>query len=262
MYAASQLLWNPDRDTDEILGELTEGIWGLQNGPKVLEAVKLIQDVRSGPTWDTYWWTLPDYRLGTDNPSRDLERAESAIEKLQSMKIDSQFVPKFPLPFPPTTLIEIMLPHLEQIRMFAKFRIELEVIRRAMVDGLGKEEISKRLSAAWRPIPEYTTWVGTFGQPEARMQEILVGKVATEAGVPLTEPAWVRARDAERLLEKIQNIQRAQHGELRFKPSEINEFWWNPAKLQSRLDKLVADGSVEKLGPDSYRLVNWEQFTR
>jgi len=37
MYAAGQLLWNPDRDTDEILNEIAEGIWGPHNGPQILE---------------------------------------------------------------------------------------------------------------------------------------------------------------------------------------------------------------------------------
>jgi len=32
MYAASQLLWNPDRDPDEILAEIAEGIWGCHTG--------------------------------------------------------------------------------------------------------------------------------------------------------------------------------------------------------------------------------------
>jgi hypothetical protein len=31
-------------------------------------------------------------------------------------------------------------------------------------------------------------------------------------------------------------------------------------KLQDRLDKLVAEGSVEKLGDDSYRLSNWSHL--
>ncbi len=262
MYAAGQLLWDPDRDPDEILKELTEGIWGPQNGPKVLAALKLIEDARSGPTWNTYWWTMPGYRLGTEDPAQDLQRAESALRELQAMKPDSTFVPKFPLPVSPETLVDLMLPHVRQIRAFAQFRLELDQIRAATRAGKSKNELSRRIAELWQPIPEYDTWIGTFGQPESRMQEILLRKLGEEAGVAVNEPAWLRARDADRLLQKLQNRQRASRGEWRFKNSEVNEFFWSPAKFQSRLDKLVADGWVEKAGEDTYRLVNWSHYAR
>ena len=73
MYIAGQLLWNPDRDPQASLKELALGIWGPTNGPEVLKALELIQDVRSGPTWDTYWWGSPKYRIGTDQPAEDLK---------------------------------------------------------------------------------------------------------------------------------------------------------------------------------------------
>ena len=270
LYLSGQLLWNPDRDPEEIMTEFAEGIWGPRNGPKILEALKLIQDVRSGPNWNTFMWTEPGYRRGTADPKEDLRRAESALTELKSLKKDEQFVPKFPLPVPPDTLVELMLPHLKQIRAFAEFRIELDQIRASWKGGASKEEISRQLAKAWKPIPEYNTWVGTFGQTEGRMQEILLRKLANEAGVCLTEPAWLRARDVDRLLQKIQNEQRSQRGEFLFKISQLNEFFWTKEKLDDRFEKLIADGWVEKVqavpdggyyaGQDTYRLVNWQEY--
>ncbi len=260
MYLAGQLLWNPDRDPDEIMAEFADGVWGPQNGPRVLEAFKLIQDVRSGPNWNTYWWTMPGYRRGTADPKEDLRRVELTLADLQSLKIDRTFVPKFPLPVAPDVMVELMLPHLRQIRAFAEFRIELDEIRAAWKKGASREDISQRLAKAWKPIPEYNTWVGAFGQTESRMQEILLRKFAKEAGVDLVEPAWFRARDADRMLQKIQNVQREQRRELDFKVGDLDEFSWTKEKLQSRLDKLIADGWVEKAGDDTYRLVNWPHY--
>lgn len=68
MYAASQLLWNPDRDPDGTLKEIADGLYGPRNGAMVLEALKLIEDARSGATWGTYWWTLPG--SGLERPMR------------------------------------------------------------------------------------------------------------------------------------------------------------------------------------------------
>ena len=263
MYLAGQLLWNPDRDPDEIMAEFTEGIWGPQNGPKVLAALKLIQDARSGPSWNTYYWNMPGHRLGTADPKEDLRRAESALAELENLKKDpGRSESKFPLPVSPETLLDLMLPHLKQIRAFAEFRIELEQIRTAWQGGAPKEEISRRLAQAWKPIPEYDTWIGTFGQIERREQEIQLRKLAGEAGVSLTEPAWLRAQDAGRLLQEIQNLQRKQPGERLVKVSELKEFMWPKDKLNNRFEKLIADGWLEKVGEDTYRLANWQEYAR
>jgi hypothetical protein len=48
MYSAAQLLWDPQRDPDEILWEIAEGFWGPENGKVVLKALNLIQDT---PIW-------------------------------------------------------------------------------------------------------------------------------------------------------------------------------------------------------------------
>jgi len=90
------------------------------------------------------------------------------------------FVPKFPLPFPPETFVELILPHLEQIKQFAQFRIDVAKIRQAATSGSSKEELTKMVNAAWKPIPELKTWVGTFGQPEATMQEMILKKLIDE----------------------------------------------------------------------------------
>lgn len=260
MYSSSQLLWNPERDTNEVLRELVEGIWGPINGPQVFEAVKLIQDLRSGPDWNTYWWRMPGYRLGTSEPNRDLVRVRAALKNLQSMRTDPDYVPQFPLPFPPATFIELMLPHLRQMEAFAIFRIELEDIRQAVTSGQSTEEIAKRLAATWKPIREFDTWIGTFGTPEARLQEISIQKLAQQAGVSVAEPGWVLARDSDRVLQKVQNMQRSRRGEFHFDTRAVNEFFWPPEKMQRRIEKLVADGSIQKLGPDTYRLADWQGF--
>jgi hypothetical protein len=261
MYAAGQLLWNPLRDPDEVLAEISSGIWGPVNGPKVLAALKLIQDARSGPTWDTYWWAMPDYRLGKTDAAEDLRRAEESIRELAGMRIDGRFVPKFPLPYPPAVLRELILKQLEQVRAFVAFRVKLNQLREEVSQGLAGADLSQKLSAIWQPVPELDTWIGTFGQPEARMQEIMLRKAASDWHVPLREPSWLRARDAERLLEKIEHVQLERTTELRFKPADMNEFYWTPEKLKDRFDKLVADGSVEGTVDGRYRLADWRNFT-
>lgn len=265
MYAASQLLWNPNRAPHEILREISEGIWGPRNGPKILETLELIQDTRSGSTWETFWWTLPTHRLGTENPQNDLRRAEIFLANLEQMKTDNSFVPKFPLPFPPETFVELMIPHLKQIKTFAQFRIEVDHVYEAEKSGSSKEELKKLAEAAWKPVPEFNTWIGTFGQPEAATQEKILTELAKDFGIEINPPAWLRYRDADRLLGRIQMVQRRTSTPWKFKLDQAalcQEFNWTPEKCRDRVQKLVDDGAVEKVGDDLYQLTNWTEFRR
>ena len=78
---------------------------------------------------------------------------------LPSWKTDTVFVPKFPLPFPPSTFVELMIPHIRQIKLFAEFRMKEKAIRDAAENGASKGELIKLGKEAWQPIPEYNTWM-------------------------------------------------------------------------------------------------------
>lgn len=261
MYASAQLLWNPDRDPHQILSEISEGIWGPKNGPKVLKALELIQDVRTGPKWETYWWTSKEYRLGTADPARDLKRAEESLQELQSMGTDETYVPKIPLPYPPATFVELMLPHLRQIKQFAEFRIKVAQIEKAAQNGASKETLQTMLRDAWQPIPEYNTWVGTFGTPELRQQRQIVSKLKAQYKLDVKDPEPLRCLEESRVLDRARILQALFKQAMPFTAKDIcSEFFWPEEVCQDRVDKLVTDGLAEKLEGNMYRLVDWENW--
>lgn len=265
MYASAQLLWNPNRDPDELLQEISEGIWGTENGVKVLKALKLIQDIRSGPTWDTYWSNkgrMP-YTFGTDNPAVDKQRANDVLNDLVELKTDTSFVPKFPLPFQPSVFIEIILPNIRQIQAFADFRLQERTIREASKKGLSKDELTKLAVEAWKPIPEYNTWVGTFGQAEARAQEAMMRQLAKDLNIKVNPPAWLIHRDADRYLQRIQTLQKRSVKPVRFKFDDAigrGEFYWSLDKIQETINALVETGSLVKFEDNTYQLANLEEY--
>lgn len=265
MYAAGQLLWNPDRSPDEILSEIANGIWGPHNGPQILKALKLIQDTRSGPTWDTYWMWTKQFRLGTANPNADLQTATECIAAFEQMKTDDSFVPKFPLPFPPATFVELMLPSLREIQQLAKSRVDIAKIREAAAKGVSKTELSNMVTSAWTPVLEYNNWIGMFGEPEAAVQEKMFNELVTDLGLQVAAPRWVRWRDANRLLQVLQNRQRNFAGPYVFKSDEAiiwRSFNWTKEKGFNRFELLLDNGCLEKAGTDTYRLADWQEFKR
>ena len=238
-------------------------MWGPRNGPAMLAALQLIQDVRTGPTWDTYWLFLPTYRRGTADPKEDLRRADEAISKLEKLQSDPNFVPKIPLPFPPATFVELTLPHLRQIRHFAAFRIQFAEIEAAAKNGASKEELTKLASTAWDPVREYGNWIGEFGVREAAEQEAMLTKFAKDHGIELATPGWMRWRDANRLLEVIQNRQRASVTPMRFKSDATflsREFLWPVEKGRDRLQMLIDNGVIQPAGDGLLQLADWEEF--
>ena len=263
MYCAGQLLWNPDRDPEELLREVAEGIWGPRNGAPVLAALRLIQDTRTGPSWDTYWWSLPTHRLGTADPADDLRRADEAIASFESLVTDTSFVPKLPLPFPPDTFIDLILPHLRQLRAFAEFRINFAALTADASQGLSKEELRVRANAIWSPILDYSTWIGAFGPPEAMTQEKMLMAFAEKHGLVLTPPHWLRWRDSNRQLQSLQGRQRAQNAPLQIDVNARHlsrDFFWSVEKGRDRFQLLIDQGLVVKTGPTTYQLANWEEF--
>jgi hypothetical protein len=259
MYVASRLLWDLDQDPQAVLQELTDAVWGPKNGVMVLRALGLIEDMRSGPTWSTYWWPRPEHRVGTADPQDDFRRADQALTELKAMKPDDSFVPKIPLPFPPETFVELMIPHLMQIRQFAQFRLDVEAIRKAAGDGASKETLEKMAAEAWKPVPEYNTWIGTFGTKEIREQKRIMADLAKKSSLTIQPPPWFRAWEAHRGLELLRTMQSRFEAPVAVSPDSFQEFYWSDADRADRFRKLVEEGSVVQID-GVYHLADWSDW--
>lgn len=259
VYAAAQLLWDPDQDPSTLLREVTEGLWGPRNGPIVLDALELIQDTRSGPTWRSYW---VEHRLGTEDPAHDAARATQCLQALHGLRPDPTFQPKFTLPVEPAVLVELMLPHLEQIRLFAQFRLQWEEVRKAAAAGADKTRLAALIDAAWQPIPEFTTWIGTCGVIEAHRQEQLVRALCAERGIPVPLKPWRRAQLTARLLEKMADAQKHHDRPVPCSIAFLCDSGFNlsPEETADLMRVLTRDGVVLPEGPDTYILANWKDF--
>jgi hypothetical protein len=119
---------------------------------------------------------------------------------------------------------------------------------------------------AWQPVPDYNTWIGVWGQPEAIAQEKLLMELTREVGIEVKTPGWMRFRDAERLLQAIQSRQRFAATPWKFKSANggflgSGDFMlWPVEKFRDRLQLLVDNGVVEETGDGTCQLANWEEY--
>ena len=107
---------------------------------------------------------------------------------------------------------------------------------------------------AFVPVPEYNTWIGTFGTPETREQDKLARALCKELNLTMREPAGLRHLESDRLLQVARNRFRNAASDEPLPLSSLNEFFWSPAKTADRLAKLIDDGVLEKVGSDRFRL--------
>lgn len=261
MYAAARLLWNPDRDPEALLAEITDAIWGPKNGPLVHDALSLIEDVRTGPSWDTYWWGRPTHRVGTEDPARDRDRADRVLAALDAMQPDAGYVPKLPLPWPPETLVELMRPHLLQIRAYAEFRLGVDELRAAAAGGAATDTLQAMLDQIWKPVPEYNTWIGVFDTKEVREQKKTVRQLAGEYGLVVNDPAWLRDLETDRVLQQLRTWQQTSREPYTFDSmTPTREFFWPEDNRRDRFNQLVERGLVIPAGGDRFQLADWENW--
>ncbi|RKJ21345.1 hypothetical protein D7X48_05155 [bacterium D16-50] len=197
LYCAGQLLVDPDMDPDILYARLSEAVVGQEYGDAFVQMLRLIQDARSGSTWSQYWWSSEDYILKSEvYPAESiLERCNTYIPILQEM-IDKGIESRaFPLPIGLEEVLRMMLPHLEQIKGYAQFRIGLGELEEEWRQGAFGESLAERLREIAKPIPDYNTVVGVWGQVEARAQREMVLDFCrrTQVEVPIY-PEWDRQR--------------------------------------------------------------------
>jgi len=264
MYAAAQLLINPDRNPDELLLEIAEMVFGAKYKDQIFEVLSLIQDARSGDSWNTYWWTRADYIIKTANKqivnwNDILARAEKAEHLLRNLKENADFTPSIPLPKSPATLIEMILPHIMQIKQYAQFRIDFDKLNTMQHEGSSQEKLTAFLHEIYHPIPDYDTWVGAFGQPEQRAQTAFVEEFCKKNNIQFPKRESMVSENARRTLDRMRVLQKLSKDRMTFNMPKMLSNYLDMSELQTQfvIERLLGNGDIEKDG-SNYRLMDWK----
>lgn len=185
LYCAGQMLINPDIESELLIGQVSEAVVGEEYAAAVGELLKILQDARSGSSWDTYFWSNEDYILKSDAYQAEdiLARCNQYIPILDEMIEKGIEANTMPLPISLNQLLKMIRPHFEQIRAFAQFRIDLAELETQYASGTDQSVLEERIYEIGTPIQSYNVIEGTWGQIEARAQREMVLAFCANVGI-------------------------------------------------------------------------------
>ncbi|MDE6639943.1 MAG: hypothetical protein K2K63_05425 [Acetatifactor sp.] len=260
LYCAGHMLINPDVPDETLLSELSAAVVGEQYAEAFTEMLNIIQDARTGSSRDTYIWSNENYILkSVDYPAQDiLTRCEECIPILQEMIDTGLESYSLPCPISLNEVLRMMMPHLQQIKSFAEFRIALAELETAYAGGADAETLTARLSEIAEPIKSYNTVVGCWGQVEARAQHEMVTDFCERTGMEVPQNAAFRAN---RKMHIYMQMTTAQMGKK--EPHYESNYQWGYAygeETAELIDELVEEGLFIRKEDGSFYLADWENY--
>ena len=165
-----------------------------------------------------------------------------------------------PFPIPRRALYRLMLPHLYQIRQFARFRVDLEAVKRLAAGALA-EELQQRVNALPFEIPEYNCVIGLWGQPEARVAYHMVREFCREHGLTAPDRGAMRYIFKRRMYDALCARQRGLDHPLYVTPKFYEGGGPFGMEMAAELmEELVREGVLIRREDGQTALTNWADF--
>lgn len=262
LYCAAQMLIDPEITNEELFTAISNAAVGEKYADNFAEMLDIIQDARTGSSADTFFWNSPNHILkSADYPARELlERCNRSIPILKEMIAAGIESNTLPLPISLQDVLSLMLPHLEQIRSYAEFRIGLSMLEEDYAKGMAKATVEQRVTQLSAPIKNYNCVIGAWGQIEARAQHEMLVAFCKKAGVEVPENAAFHAERKIRIYMQFVSDQLGKQA-----PVVVGAPYYqlglaygeDTAKL---IQELVDEGYFTRTADGGVYLTNWESY--
>ena len=264
LYCAGQLLINPDTESEVIYQNISTATVGPEYAADFAEMLRIIQDARSGYSYDTYFWSNENYILKSDAyPAESiLERCNNILPVLDEMIDKGIESYTLPLPMSLQDLLQLIQPHIVQIRDYAQFRIGLAQLEEDYANGADLQELSERLYVVSEPIKNYNCVIGAWGQIEARAQYEMVMDFCSRTGLEVPMHATFQNERKTRIMEQLKAYQL----EVSTEPYMVNDefYQWGlafgPEETARLVQELVDEGLLIRAENGNVYLANWENY--
>ena len=262
-YCAGRLLQDPDQDADEVLKDAAQAIAGKEYRDEMYQVLTLIEDARTGDTFESFRWGFEGYILTSDSYDAEdiLTRAETALEYIDEMAAADINCNTVTLPVSVTELLEMMRPHVMQIKEFAYFRKGLSELEKSADGGADTGALQAGIDKLYSPIPEYDCIIGLWGQPEAMAQFDLTKEFCKKHGLEIPVDAAFDKNRKDRILAEYVTQQKNAAGKL-IMPLGIKQFEgaYGEDEMHRYAQELIDEGILVKEGEDKVYLKDWKSY--
>lgn len=222
-----------------------------------------IQDARTGTVWDTYWWSTEDFILRSDDyPAEDiLNRCNTYIPILEEMIAKNLDTNTMPFPISLTDVLNLMLPHLQQIRDFAEFRISFDALKADYAAGVSTDILQNTLNEIATPINEYNCIIGLWGQIEARAQQELISLFCQESGLIQPLFAYYDAERIHRIYSQLVVYQKGKNEPvITYYPYFQYGIAYRYGETDRLIRKMIEDGLLVETANGGVYLADWDNY--
>lgn len=263
LFCAGQLLIDPDMESDELYKMISMAAVGPEYADAFSEMLSIIQDARSGYSWDTFFWSNENYILKSDayDAKSILERCEKVLPVLQEMIEDGVDSYTMPFPIELKDVLRMMQPHLVQIRDYAKFRLGLAELEADFAAGTEKQELQEKINKISEPIKNYNCVIGSWGQIEARAQYEMVTEFCARAGLEVPRHATFDNERKQRILAQLRTFQKELDEPYKQSaPYYQFDLAFGEEETARLVQELVEEGLLIRAEDGSVYLADWEKY--
>lgn len=264
LYCSGHLLQDPFASADEVLRSVAYDMVGEEYGESLYEILDLIQDARTGDSYDTFFHSKQDYVLTSENYDAEdiLERSNRLLPILQQMIQSDLQTNVIPLPCTVTELLKLVEPHVAQIQQYAQFRKGMYELEKMHASGNASfDELQKKLNEIYIPIPEYNCIIGMWGQIESRAQYSMVEEFCARTGLDIPKDPIFRYYRKQRIYQEMCSYQKGR-ADIYYRAKGV--FQWGMAYSEKAAieleDELIAEGLLSETEDGYIYLTNWEDY--
>ncbi len=262
-YVAGNLLSDPNLDPDYLLTEISKAVVGDVYADELYDVLNLIQDARTGSSWESFRWEYEDYYIKSNTYDFEgfLTRGKKALSDLDEM-IDADLkCNTIPLPMSVSDLLKMIKPHVRQIVDYSQFREDLEMVRAAGAGGADNEKLQADVDALYKPVSEYNVITGVWGIPEAKAQYELTEEFCKqyELEVP-QDPTFIYFRK-QKIYDEFVTWQRKSSEKQLFTKSGFQ--WgvaYGPDETVRLTEQLVEEGLLTETEDGKVFVTDWERY--
>lgn len=264
LYCAGHLLQDPFADADEVLRSVAYDMVGDKYGESMYEILDLIQDARTGDSYDTFFHSKENYILTSDAYDAEdiLERSNRLLPILQEMIAADLQTNVVPLPCDVTELLKLVEPHVAQIQQFAQFRKDMKELEASYSAGASRETLQEKLNTIYKPVPEYNCIIGMFGQGEARAQYVMVEEFCEKAGLDVPKDPIFNYYRKQRIYQEMCSFQKGRE-DIYYRQKGL--YQWGVAfgkEVTIELEnELIEEGLLSETEDGYIYVTDWENYT-